>query len=142
MIKNQRTSATDNRITTVEKPTAIKLVINDQTFPAVLNDSQAAQALLKMLPYTITVSQGMHDYCGVMDHLPYREDDVQSGWFDGDLAFDISGDWFALFLRGANNEARYQEVNLGQLVNKEDIAKIAQLPLTVNIIIELSEKSK
>ncbi|EEU30738.1 hypothetical protein HMPREF0501_00143 [Limosilactobacillus coleohominis 101-4-CHN] len=142
MIKNHHTSAIDNRIIAVEKPTAVNLIINGQTFPAVLNDSQAAQALIKKLPYTITVNQGMHDYCGIMDHLPYREDDVQSGWFDGDLAFDISGDWFALFLRGANNEDRYQEVNLGQLVNKEDIDKIAQLPLTVNITIELSEESK
>lgn len=136
MIRNQHTSSTDNRVTTVEKPTAVKLVINDQTFPAVLNDSQAAQALINKLPYTITVSQGMHDYCGVMDHLPYSKDDVQAGWFNGDLTFDISGDWFALFLRGANNDARYREVNLGQLVNKEDIARIAQLPATVDITIE------
>lgn len=137
MIKNQHTSTTDNRVTKVEQPTAVRLIINSHSFPAVLNNSQTAQALIKKLPYTITVSQGMHDYCGVMDHLPYDEDDVQAGWFDGDLAFDISGDWFALFLRGANNDSRYQEVSLGQLVNKEDIAKIAQLPTTVGITIEL-----
>ncbi|KRM82129.1 hypothetical protein FC35_GL001528 [Limosilactobacillus coleohominis DSM 14060] len=136
MIKNQHISATDNRTTTVEKPTAIKLIINNQTFPAILNDSQATQTLVKKLPYTITVIQEIHDYCGVMDHLPYSKDDVQVGWFDGDLAFDISGDWFAFFLRGANNDVRYREVNLGQLVNKEEIARIAQLPATVDITIE------
>ncbi|WP_295746789.1 cyclophilin-like fold protein [uncultured Limosilactobacillus sp.] len=139
MIENQHTSTTDNRVTKVEKPTGINLVINGQTFSAVLNDSQAAQALIDKLPYTITASQGAHDYCGVMEHLPYDQNDVQAGWFDGDLSFDISGDWFALFLRGANNDARYQEVNLGQLVNKEDIAKIAQLPATVDITIELAK---
>ncbi|KPN84176.1 cyclophilin-like fold protein [Apilactobacillus kunkeei] len=137
MIKNQHISETDNRVTTVKKQTKINLVINGQTFPAVLNDSQTAQALIDKLPYTITASQGAHDYCGVMDHLPYDKNDVQAGWFDGDLSFDIGGDWFALFLRGANNDARYQEVNLGQLVNKEDVAKIAQLPTTVDITIVL-----
>lgn len=138
MIQHQHTTENDTRVTTVNNPTAVNLVIDGHKFPAFLNDCSASQALIKKLPYTVTVSQGMHDYCGGMYHLPYDDDAVQSGWFNGDIAFDISGDWLVIFLRGENNNPQYQEVNLGQLANAEDITNISKLPTTVKVMIELA----
>ena len=138
MIQHQHTAEDDTRVTTINNPTAVNLVIDGHKFPAFLNDSTAAQALIKKLPYTVTVSQGMHDYCGGMDHLPYDDGAVQAGWFNGDIAFDISGDWFVIFLRGENNNPQYQEVNLGQLADAADITNISKLPTTVKVTIELA----
>lgn len=136
MIKNQTTSATDNRVTAVNHPTKVKLVINGHSYPAELNGTTTSRALMAKLPVTVTVSQGMHDYCGVFDHLPYDQQDIQSGWFNGDLAFDISGDWFVIFLRAANNNPRYREVKIGQLDNTDEIKQIAELDGTIQVTVE------
>lgn len=138
MIQHQHTPENDTRVTTVNNPTAVNLVIDGHKFPAFLNDSTAAQALIRQLPYTVTVSQGIHDYCGGMDHLPYDDDAVQAGWFNGDIAFDISGDWFVIFLRGENNNPQYQEVNLCQLANAADITNISKLATTLKVTIEIA----
>lgn len=136
MIENQRQSDDDNRVTAVTHPTKINLVINGQQFPAELNDTTTSKAILDKLPMTVTVSQGMHDYCGTTDHFPFDQSDVQSGWFNGDLAFDISGDWFVIFLRGANNDPQYREVKIGQLETTDEIKQIAALPGTIEVQIE------
>jgi hypothetical protein len=139
MIQNQHISEKDNRATTIGNPTAVNLIINGEKYPAYLNDSRTAKELISKLPYTVSVSQGMHDYCGVMEHLDYNDEDVQDGWFNGDIAFDISGDWFVIFLRGENNSSQYREVNLGQLASQADIKKIAGLPTTIQVTIELAK---
>lgn len=64
MVYNQLISDNDNRVIVVNNPTAINLVIAGKKYPAFLNDTVTAKALLEELPYTVTVSQGMHDYCG------------------------------------------------------------------------------
>lgn len=140
MIENQRQSGNDNRITTVSQPTQINLVINGYKYPAELNDTTTAQAILAKLPMTVTVSQGMHDCCGTTDHFPYDQSNVQSGWFNGDLAFDISGDWFVIFLRGANNDPQYREVKIGQLETTDEIQQIAALPDTIEVKIERAKE--
>lgn len=136
MIKNQHQSASDKRVTAVNHPTKVNLVINGHSYPAELNDTTTSQALLAKMPLTVTLNQGIHDYCGSTDHLPYDDQDVQAGWFNGDLAFDISGDWFVIFLRGANNDPQYQEVKIGQLVDEDEIKQIAALPGTIKVTVQ------
>ncbi|WFS61919.1 cyclophilin-like fold protein [Pseudodesulfovibrio thermohalotolerans] len=88
----------DNRI--IENATRIKLIVGETIIPAVLNDSKPAQALIAKLPYTVQLSRYEHDYCGVMSEpLPYDDAELRSGWKNGDIAFAVSGNYFAILYK-------------------------------------------
>lgn len=46
--------------------TKINMFFGDTVIPRTLNDSETAQALIKMLPYTVQLSNYGNDFCGVM----------------------------------------------------------------------------
>ncbi|MGE4552269.1 MAG: cyclophilin-like fold protein [Desulfovibrionaceae bacterium] len=95
----------------------IRLVVGDTVIPAVLNGCRSARALMERLPYTIRLSRYEHDYCGVMDKaLPYAPEDVHGGWRNGDIAFALSGDYFAILYKDEEISEQYDGmVTLGAL---------------------------
>lgn len=71
-----------NRATRViENGTKVNLLFGDDiVIPATLNDSEAAQALISQLPYTIQANRGAHDYCVRIEELfPYSEEEEHYG---------------------------------------------------------------
>lgn len=84
----------------IENGTPIKLIAGDTEIPAVLNDSTPSRALLSKLPYTVRLQRYEHDYCGVMgEALPYDDSELRSGWTNGDIAFAVSGSYFAILYK-------------------------------------------
>lgn len=83
-----------------QKGTKVKLIVGETVIPAILNESTPAQALLDKLPYTVRLQRYEHDYCGVMkEALPYDSSELQSGWTNGDIAYAVSGDYFAILYK-------------------------------------------
>ena len=70
---------------------AIILNMNGTDIHARLYDNTAADAFLKLLPYTVTVSRAADDLCGTvseqLSHDPAEDQDTwavgEIGWFDG-----------------------------------------------------------
>lgn len=83
-----------------ENETKVILIIGETEIPAFLNDSKPAKALLAKLPYTVNLQRYQHDYCGVMgEPLPYDQAELRSGWENGDIAFAVSGNYFAILYK-------------------------------------------
>lgn len=83
-----------------EKGTRVQLIVGETVIPAVLNDSRPARALIAKLPYAVNLQRYEHDYCGVMnDALPYDSSELRSGWSNGDIAFAVSGNYFAILYK-------------------------------------------
>jgi len=80
--------------------TRVKLIVGGTVIPAVLNDSKPARALAARLPYTVRLHRYEHDYCGVMSApLPYDAAELRSGWKNGDIAFAVNGNYFAILYK-------------------------------------------
>jgi hypothetical protein len=83
-----------------ENTTDIQLIVGETVIPAVLNDSKPARALLAKLPYTVRLQRYEHDFCGVMDDaLPYDKTSLRSGWKNGDIAYAVDGNYFAILYK-------------------------------------------
>lgn len=40
-------------------------------------------------------------FCGVMDApIPYKDEEVHSGWLNNDIAFTTNGNWFTILFGG------------------------------------------
>lgn len=138
MINNKKISPKDNRITEISNPTKVNLTIGNTSVPAYLGNSTAAKALYKQLPFKTQVSAGSVDFCGKFSGLPYLEDEVQGGWFAGDICYDPNGDWLAVFTGGDNAKPHLKELFLGQIAHSEDITKVSQIKGTVELMISLA----
>ena len=121
--------------------TKIIMYFGETAIPATLNDSITAQALIKMLPYTITLSNYGSDFCGVMKNpLPYKEEDVHNGWLNGDIDFATDGDWFTILFGGEENSDSYgYQVNIGKI--DCELEKISSLQGSHKVRIELAKQS-
>lgn len=97
--------------------TQVKLVIGKTVIPAILNSSRAARAFIDKLPCTVHLQRYEHDYCGVMDGpLPYDRETVHSGWKNGDIAYALSGNYFAILYKDEEISRQYDGmVTLGAL---------------------------
>lgn len=119
--------------------THITLITGETVIPAVLNDTASAQALLGKLPYTVRLQRYVHDYCGVMDApLPYDATDLQNGWINGDIAFAVDGNYFAILYKDEEHSQQYDGlVKLGAL--RVTPAIMDTLPSGITVCIERRE---
>lgn len=126
----------------LDNGTKIKMYFGNIVIPAMLNDSDTAKALIKMLPYTISLSNYGNDFCGVMEHpLPYNEEDVHNGWLNGDIDFATDGNWFTILFGGEENSGSYgYQVNIGKI--DCELEKISSLRGSQQVRIELAEVSE
>lgn len=122
---------------TIENGTRIRLVAGETAIPAVLNDSKPARALIAKLPYTVRLQRYDHDYCGVMDEaLPYDKQDLRSGWRNGDIAFAVAGNYFAILYKDEEISQAYDGmVTMGAL--NCDPSVMGQLAGSITLRIEL-----
>lgn len=95
----------------------VRLVIGQTTITATLADNMTARALAHSLPRTVRLSRYAHDYCGVMDQLlPFTDKDLHSGWKNGDLAYAVNGDYFAILYKDEEISQQFDGmVTLGAL---------------------------
>ena len=123
----------------LEGGTKIRMHFGDTIIPGTLNDSETAQALVKMLPYTVKVNRYSHDFCGVMnDPLPYKAENIHYGWLNGDIDFATDANYFTiLFEDEENSEQHGHQVNIGKI--DSELSLISNLRGNYDVLIELAE---
>lgn len=124
----------------IEDGTKINMYFGDTVVPGILNDSETAQALIEMLPYTVHMNRYSHDFCGVMDDpLPYKEEDVHYGWLNGDIDFATDADYFTILFEDEELSEQYgYQVNIG--VIDCPLENISKLTGSYDVRIELAEE--
>lgn len=124
----------------IEDGTKINMYFGDTVVPGILNDSETAQALIEMLPYTVHINRYSHDFCGVMDDpLPYKEEDVHYGWLNGDIDFATDADYFTILFEDEELSEQYgYQVNIG--VIDCPLENISKLTGSYDVRIELAEE--
>lgn len=123
----------------IEGGTKIRLHFGDTVIPATLNDSETAQALIEMLPYTVRLNRYSHDFCGVMKNpLPYKEENVHYGWLNGDIDFARDSDYFTILFEDEENSEQYgHQINIGKI--DCELSVISNLQGSFDVLIELAE---
>lgn len=122
----------------MEGGTKINMYFGDTVIPGVLNDSETAKALIAKLPYTQTVSRYSHDFCGVTEELPYKENEVHYGWLNGDIDYATDAPYFTiLFEDEAESEQYGNQVNIGVITCP--LEEISKLEGSFDVRIELAE---
>ena len=122
----------------MEGGTKINMHFGDTVIPGVLNDSETAKALIAKLPYTQTVSRYSHDFCGVTEELPYKENEVHYGWLNGDIEYATDAPYFTiLFEDEAESEQYGNQVNIGVITCP--LEEISKLEGSFDVRIELAE---
>lgn len=124
----------------LEEGTRVNIWFGDILVPGTLNDSKASQALIAMLPYTVSVHRYTFDVCGMMnDSLPYDEVDEHFGWMNGDIDFATDGNWFTILFDNEENSDTYgYQVNLGKV--DCDLSVLEALEGNYEVRIELAEE--
>jgi len=117
--------------------TEIILQAGDTQLPAVLNNSTPAKELMVMLPLTLKLQKYAHDFCGVMEALPYKQEELRSGWTNGDLAFAADGNYFAILYKDQEISHQYDNmVTLGRLTVPPMVMDTLGSEITVTIAIK------
>ena len=124
----------------IEDGTKINMHFGDTVVPGILNDSETAQALIEMLPYTVHMNRYSHDFCGVMDDpLSYKEEDVHYGWLNGDIDFATDADYFTILFEDEELSEQYgYQVNIG--VIDCPLENISKLTGSYDVRIESAEE--
>lgn len=123
----------------IEGGTKIRMHFGDTVIPATLNASETAQALIKMLPYTVHLNRYSHDFCGVMQNpLPYEEENVHYGWLNGDIDFARDSDYFTILFEDEKNSEQYgHQINIGKI--DCELSLISNLSGSFDVRIELAD---
>lgn len=122
----------------IENGTRINMHFGDTIIPGILNDSETAQALIEKLPITVHESRYSHDFCGVIEPLPYAEEDVRNGWLNGDITYGSEAHWFTVLFADEDKSEQYGDlVNIG--VIDCELSEISQLEGSYDVMIELAK---
>lgn len=123
----------------IEGGTKIRMHFGSTVIPATLNNSETAQALIKMLPYTVKLNRYSHDFCGVMQNpLPYKEENVHYGWLNGDIDFARDSDYFTILFEDEKNSEQFgHQINIGKI--DCELSLISNLRGSFDVRIELAE---
>lgn len=119
--------------------TKINMHFGDTVIPGTLNDSETAQALIKMLPYTVNMRRYSHDFCGVMQNpLPYKEENVHYGWLNGDIDFARDADYFTILFEDEKASEQFgHQINIGKI--DCELSVISNLQGNFDVRIELAQ---
>ena len=122
----------------MEGGTKINMHFGDTIIPGVLNDSETAKALIAKLPITQHVSRYSHDFCGVTEELPYKQDEVHYGWLNGDIDYATDAPYFTILFEDQDVSEQYgSQVNIGVITCP--LKDIANLEGSFDVRIELAE---
>ena len=121
-----------------ENGTKINMFFGDTLITGVLNDSETAKALIAKLPMQQHVSRYSHDFCGVTEELPYKEEDVHYGWLNGDIDYARDMPYFTILFEDEDVSEQYgHQVNIGVITTP--LADISNLKGDYDVRIELAE---
>jgi hypothetical protein len=121
-----------------ENGTKINMYFGDTLITGVLNDSETAKALIAKLPMQQHVSRYSHDFCGVTEELPYKEEDVHYGWLNGDIDYARDMPYFTILFEDEDVSEQYgHQVNIGVITTP--LADISNLKGDYDVRIELAE---
>ena len=119
-----------------EGSTKITLTIGNKLVPAILYNTTPARDLIARLPVTVSLNRGPVDYCGGIAPINYGEDDVQTGYHNGDLSYWIPGQDFVIFTETEEISSGSQDlVIIGQI--STDIKEVRDLGSTIKVTIAL-----
>jgi hypothetical protein len=122
----------------MEGGTKINMYFGDTLITGVLNDCETAKAFIEKLPMTQHVSRYSHDFCGVTEDLPYKEDEVHYGWLNGDIDYAINAPYFTILFEDEDVSEQYgDQVNIGVIT--VPLSEIAALNGSYDVRIELAE---
>ena len=123
----------------MEGGTKINMYFGDTLITGVLNDSETAQALIEKLPVEQHVNRYSHDFCGITEDLPYKEEEVHYGWLNGDIDYAINAPYFTILFEDEDVSEQYgDQVNIGVITTP--LSEIAALEGSYDVRIELAEQ--
>lgn len=133
-----QTKDRDQATRVIKEGTKIKMTFGDTVIYGILNDSETAQSLIEKLPMTQQMSRYSHDFCGVTEVLPYKEEEVHNGWLNGDIDYAIDAPYFTILFEDEDISEQYgYQVNIGVITSP--ISDIAKLNGSYEVKIELDE---
>lgn len=114
----------------------IAMHFGDVTVSARLNDTAAAHAFAAVLPVTVRMSASAVGVCGAAPfELPVDPASIHRGWVNGDVNYNPSGGWLAVFFDDEENSLRYgDQLTIGRVAGP--LAPLRTLSGTFDVLIE------
>lgn len=119
----------------------IAVRLGDVTVRALLNDTPAARALAERLPLTLRMCASTVGCCGALPFsLPADPALVHRGWMDGDLNYNPSGGWLAIFFDDERNSMRYgDQLTIGRVDGPLEVLRALDGRLDVLLSLEAGQ---
>ena len=116
----------------------IAVRLGDVTVHATLNETPAARALAERLPLTLRMCASTVGCCGALPFsLPADPALVHRGWTDGDLNYNPSGGWLAIFFDDERNSMRYgDQLTIGRVDGPLEVLRALDGRLDVLLSLE------
>lgn len=115
--------------------------LGDVTVRATLNETPAARALAERLPLTLRMCASIVGCCGALPFsLPADPALVHRGWTDGDLNYNPSGGWIAIFFDDERNSMRYgDQLTIGRVDGPLEVLRALDGRLDVLLSLEAGQ---
>lgn len=119
----------------------IAVRLGDVTVRATLNETPAARALAERLPLTLRMCASTVGCCGALPFsLPADPALVHRGWTDGDLNYNSSGGWLAIFFDDERNSMRYgDQLTIGRVDGPLEVLRALDGRLDVLLSLEAGQ---
>lgn len=119
----------------------IAVRLGDVTVRATLNETPAARALTERLPLTLRMCASTVGCCGALPFsLPADPALVHRGWTDGDLNYNPSGGWLAIFFDDERNSMRYgDQLTIGRVDGPLEVLRALDGRLDVLLSLEAGQ---
>lgn len=126
----------------IENGTKIQLIVGKTIIPAILNESKTSQALISKLPYTVKLQRYSHGFCGALNEkLPYEQNNLHSGWQDGDIVFSKDSNELAILYKDEEiSKNLYKGLVILGIVTSP-LFTLENLDQKVSVTIELNNKT-
>ena len=119
----------------------IAVRLGDVTVRATLNETPAARALAERLPLVLRMCASTVGCCGALPFsLPADPALVHRGWTDGDLNYNPSGGWLAIFFDDERNSMRYgDQLTIGRVDGPLEVLRALDGRLDVLLSLEAGQ---
>lgn len=101
---------------------------------ATLKDTKSAEKFATLFPFHTSGYDSGIDYCCAADTGHNLEEDVQTGWKNGDVGF--GGDWFSILYAGEEQSSAYTDMVIIAHVDEADLKLVKQLPQNVDFVVD------